>query len=129
MKIHKEKNRPINLNLWTMHFPITAIVSILHRISGIIMCFFLGILIYILYLSLSSYDGFLYITNILNYFTCKIIIWLIASIYLYHIIGGIRHILIDIGWLDDTFLSGKRTAYLLLLLSLILSIGIGIFLW
>ncbi|MCE1813691.1 succinate dehydrogenase cytochrome b556 large subunit, partial [Enterobacter hormaechei] len=31
-----KKQRPVNLDLQTIHFPVSAIVSILHRVSGVI---------------------------------------------------------------------------------------------
>ncbi|HLF66576.1 MAG TPA: succinate dehydrogenase, cytochrome b556 subunit, partial [Gammaproteobacteria bacterium] len=37
-------NRPINLNLFTIRFPLPAIVSILHRVSGVFLFLLLPIL-------------------------------------------------------------------------------------
>ncbi|MGL5372028.1 MAG: succinate dehydrogenase, cytochrome b556 subunit, partial [Plesiomonas shigelloides] len=51
------KQRPVNLDLKTISFPITAIASILHRVSGVITFIALGILLWLLSLSLSSEQG------------------------------------------------------------------------
>ncbi|MEX7656203.1 succinate dehydrogenase, cytochrome b556 subunit, partial [Pseudomonas aeruginosa] len=40
-----KKQRPVNLDLQTIRFPITAIASILHRVSGVITFIAVGILL------------------------------------------------------------------------------------
>ena len=46
--------RPINLNFLTMTFPITAIVSLLHRMSGIFLFLLIPLLLWMLQESLAS---------------------------------------------------------------------------
>ncbi|MCE1787313.1 succinate dehydrogenase, cytochrome b556 subunit, partial [Enterobacter hormaechei] len=53
-----KKQRPVNLDLQTIHFPVSAIVSILHRVSGVITFVAVGILLWLLGMSLSSQEGF-----------------------------------------------------------------------
>ncbi len=53
-----KKQRPVNLDLQTIRFPITAIASILHRVSGVITFVAVGILLWLLGTSLSSPEGF-----------------------------------------------------------------------
>lgn len=64
-----KKQRPINLQLQTIHFPVTAIASILHRVSGVITFVAVGILLWLLGLSLSSLEGFQYATEIMHSFS------------------------------------------------------------
>ncbi|MGL1161857.1 succinate dehydrogenase, cytochrome b556 subunit, partial [Vibrio parahaemolyticus] len=42
------KQRPVNLDLTTIRFPVTAIASILHRVSGVITFVAVGILLWLL---------------------------------------------------------------------------------
>lgn len=63
-----EKQRPVNLDLQTIHFPITAISSILHRVSGVITLIAVGILLWLLGTSLSSPEGFQYASEIMTGF-------------------------------------------------------------
>ncbi|MDU1086022.1 MAG: succinate dehydrogenase, cytochrome b556 subunit [Leclercia adecarboxylata] len=49
-----KKQRPVNLDLKTIRFPVTAIASILHRVSGVITFVAVGILLWLLGTSLSS---------------------------------------------------------------------------
>ena len=53
-----KKQRPVNLDLRTIRFPVTAIASILHRVSGVITFVAVGILLWLLGVSLSSPEGF-----------------------------------------------------------------------
>lgn len=53
-----KKQRPVHIDLQTIRFPATAIASILHRISGVIMLFAVGILIWMLNESLASPESF-----------------------------------------------------------------------
>ena len=50
--------RPVNLDLTTFRFPITAIASILHRVSGVILFFGSFILMALLGMSLENEAGF-----------------------------------------------------------------------
>ncbi|MBK4764987.1 MAG: succinate dehydrogenase, cytochrome b556 subunit [Pantoea sp. Brub] len=113
----------------TIRFPITAISSILHRISGIIILFTPGIMLWILHKSLSSPKNFKYTVSIINNFYSKIFLWGISIILIYHLISGIRHLVMDFGFLIKTFKSGVYSSYVAFIITLILSILIGVFIW
>ncbi|MBS1204231.1 MAG: sdhC [Proteobacteria bacterium] len=124
-----KKQRPVNLDLTTIRFPVTAIASILHRVSGIITFVAVGILLWLLGLSLSSEDGFLAASAIINSFFVKFILWGILTALAYHAVGGIRHMLMDFGWLEETFEAGKRSANLSFVATVVLSILAGVLVW
>lgn len=86
-----EKQRPVNLDLKTIRFPVTAIASILHRVSGVITFVAVGILLWLLGTSLSSPEGFLRASAIMNSFFVKFIMWGILTALAYHVVGGVRH--------------------------------------
>ena len=94
-----KKQRPVNLDLATIRFPVTAIASILHRVSGVITFVAVGILLWLLGLSLSSEEGFQSASAIMSGFFVKFILWGILTALAYHAVGGIRHMLMDLaGW-------------------------------
>ncbi|ANI83878.1 succinate dehydrogenase cytochrome b556 subunit [Kosakonia oryzae] len=124
-----KKQRPVNLDLTTIRFPVTAIASILHRVSGVITFVAVGILLWLLGLSLSSEDGFLTAAAIVNSFFVKFILWGILTALAYHAVGGIRHMLMDFGWLEETFEAGKRSANLSFVITVVLSILAGVLVW
>ncbi len=120
--------RPINLNLFTIRFPLPAIVSILHRISGVILFLLLPPLLWVFSLSLASEHSFMVLQDFLAAPWVKILAWLILVPLFYHLIAGIRHLFMDIH-IGEELKSGRRGAMLTLLLSLIIAVLLGVWLW
>ncbi|WP_455427401.1 succinate dehydrogenase cytochrome b556 subunit [Dryocola sp. LX212] len=126
---NSKKQRPVNLDLSTIRFPVTAIASILHRASGVITFVAVGILLWLLGLSLSSPEGFLVASSMMSGFFVKFIMWGILTALAYHVVGGIRHMLMDVGYLEETFLAGKRSAMISFVITVVLSILAGVLVW
>ncbi|GMB70299.1 succinate dehydrogenase cytochrome b556 large subunit [Pectobacterium brasiliense] len=124
-----KKQRPVNLELQTIQFPVTAIVSILHRVSGVITFVAVGILLWLLGTSLSSEEGFLRAAEIMDSFIVKFIVWGILVALAYHIVGGIRHLLMDFGYIEEDFAAGKRSANISFIITVVLSILAGVLVW
>ena len=124
-----KKQRPINLDLSTIRFPLTAIASILHRVSGVITFIAVGILLWLLGLSLSSSDGFAQAQNLVNGFFVKFILWGILTALAYHVAGGIRHLMLDFGALKETLPVGILSARITFICTVVLSILAGILVW
>lgn len=74
-KAVKNKQRPVNLDLQTISFPVTAIASILHRVSGVITFVALAILLWMLGTSLASPEGFESVVAIMDNFLVKFVLW------------------------------------------------------
>lgn len=123
-----KKQRPVNLNLSTIKMHPAANASIMHRISGVIMVFAIGILLWTLSLSLSSAEGFAQIQSLLDGVFFKLIIIGIVSALIYHVLGGIRHLLMDLGHFEE-LASGNATAKLIIALWLVLTVLVGVKLW
>lgn len=122
------KARPVNLNLMTIHQPVTAVVSILHRLSGVILFLCIPLLLWVFSASLNSPDSYAYIHTWLSKISIKLMIWVILSALIYHIFAGIRHFVMDFGW-GESLKSGRIGAYLVMILSLIFAVFLGIWLW
>lgn len=97
----ERKSRPVNLDLQTIHFPITAIASILHRVTGVITFVAVGILLWLLSLSLSSPVGYMKAVDIVDGWFVTFILWGILTALAYHIVGGVRHLLMDLGHFEE----------------------------
>jgi succinate dehydrogenase / fumarate reductase cytochrome b subunit len=124
-----KKQRPVNLDLQTIRFPVTAIASILHRVSGVITFVAVGILLWLLGISLSSEEGFMHAAAIMNSGFVKFIFWGILTALAYHICGGIRHLLMDFGMIEESLAAGTRSAYVAIGLTVVLSILAGVLVW
>lgn len=120
--------RPKNLNLLTIQFPIPAIVSILHRISGVILFLLIPLFLWGLHLSLASQTSFDQLTMLFVKPWIKFLIWCSLAAFIYHFIAGIRHLLMDIH-IGEELKSGRVTAISTMVISVILIILAGIWLW
>ena len=115
-----EKKRPINLDIGTMRLPITAYVSILHRVSGVVIFFALAILLWLLDESLSSQQSFDSLKETLTQPIARIIVWTSLVALLYHSVAGIRHLLMDLGVGEESFQIGRISAWIAVALALAL---------
>lgn len=123
------KQRPVNLDLKTISFPITAIASILHRVSGVITFIALGILLWLLSLSLSSEQGFAQAQAITDTFLVKFILWGILTALTYHVVGGVRHLLMDLGFGEENLAVASRSARIAFSITIVLSLLAGVLVW
>ncbi len=122
------KARPVNLNLMTIRQPVTAVVSILHRLSGVILFLCIPLLLWLFSASLNSPDSYAYVHGWLSKIAVKLMIWIVLSSLIYHIFAGIRHFVMDFGW-GESLNSGKMGAWLVMMLSLLFAVFLGIWLW
>lgn len=123
-----KKQRPVNLDLTTIHFPSAAKASILHRISGVIMLVAIGLLVWALALSLNSAADFSFIKDLMTGFVAKFIAWGILSALGLHLLAGIRHLVMDMGYWEE-IKSGNRSANAVFVGAIILSVLAGVWLW
>lgn len=121
------RSRPVNLNLFKIRFPLPAIVSILHRVTGV--CLFLLIPIALWFLSYSFTEvGFNNIHTWMSDPLIKILIWLALIPYLFHLVAGVRHLLSDLH-IGDTLPAGRYTAVLTFVISALLVLMLGVWIW
>lgn len=120
--------RPVNLDLSQFSFPLPALTSIVHRATGIILFVGIAILMYILELSLASEESFNAVKESLDGFFVKFIIWGILSGLLYHLVAGIKHILMDFG-IGETLEGGVLGAKVTIVISVVLILLAGAWLW
>lgn len=121
--------RPVFLNLMQMKFPPMAIASIFHRISGVVL--FLG-LPFVLYLLQCIFQSDLNSVNQASVWIqngmIKGLVWIFLVALTYHLIAGIRHILMDFG-IGEALNTARLGAWIVMGASFILAIILGIWLW
>lgn len=120
--------RPVNLNLFRMKFPPMAILSILHRISGVVLFLLLPLALYLLHASLHSEASFAQIQVFVAKPVVRFFLWAMLSAVSLHLFAGIRHMLMDIG-LGESVATARVTAYLILFLAFIAIVALGVWLW
>lgn len=118
------KNRPVNLELSTITFPITAIVSITHRISGVILLGGILVLLWMFHASLSSEESFNQLKALLVTPWMKVVVWLILSALAYHLVMGVRHLIMDMG-VGESLQGGRAGAGIALIAAVVLIVLAG----
>jgi succinate dehydrogenase / fumarate reductase cytochrome b subunit len=122
------KKRPVNLNLLTIKQPITAFVSITHRITGVLTVIFVPFFLWGLSRAVASSNSFAQLQALLQNSFIKLMLFLFVSAVLYHLVMGLRHLLMDLGFAEN-FHAGKKTAWAAIILAAILIIIWGIYIW
>ena len=130
------QKRPVFLNLWQLKFPLPAIISILHRISGVALFVLLPAVLWMLQHVLfahvaykSHYSGHgagTWVTPapmlgpVAHFF-----LWLWLAAFGYHLLAGLRHLVMDLGW-AESLPAARRSAMLVLILAVIFAVWVMI---
>ncbi|HWV15244.1 MAG TPA: succinate dehydrogenase, cytochrome b556 subunit [Cellvibrio sp.] len=122
------KKRPVNLDFATIKLPITAIVSILHRVSGIFLFAGMAVLLWLLDSSLDSQESFAAVREISSNLVFKLVLWAVLAGLAYHTVMGIRHLIMDFG-VGESLKGGQLGAKIALVLAIILIALAGVWLW
>lgn len=128
MKKAVKSQRPVNLDLRTIKLPITGITSFLHRVSGIILFLGLGIMLYALSNSLESQEGFGEVKACLTSPLAKFVAWGLLSALLYHLVAGVRHLIMDMG-IGETLEGGRLGSKIIIAVSVVLIVLAGVWIW
>lgn len=132
------KKRPEfrNINIFhdvrTYRMPLAALVSILHRISGMVMFILLPFVIWMFDTSVSSEISFARFTSaftaglgfVPGWFVKLVALALIWA-YLHHLIAGLRHVWMDVSHSAVTKDFGRQSAAFTLVVSIAVTLVLG----
>jgi succinate dehydrogenase / fumarate reductase cytochrome b subunit len=105
--------RPVFLNLFRIHLPVTAVLSLAHRGTGVILFLLIPGLIYLLGLSLEGPQGYEQVLSLVQHPVGRSIFILITWFLAHHLFAGIRYLLLDIDIGIDAAHS-RRSAWLVI---------------
>jgi succinate dehydrogenase / fumarate reductase cytochrome b subunit len=120
--------RPIYLDVTKYRYPNTAIVSILHRVSGVILFLYIPFLLCALDRSVSSGEEFQGLVLSLDLPIMKILAWGFLAALIFHLVAGIRHLLMDMG-IGESHRGGRLGANIVFIVSALLILAAGVWLW
>lgn len=122
------KKRPKHLDLLRIKLPLPGIVSILHRISGALLFLALPLLLLMLDQSLRSIETYTSLSETLAHPVLKLLLLGAAWAFLHHFCAGLRYLAIDLHW-ASSLAAARASSKLVLLVSLALTLLIGVKLW
>ncbi len=123
-----QQNRPKHLNLIKIAFPLPAIVSGLHRISGLLLFLSLPALLWLLQATLTSPEKFVQYHACITHPLVKLFFMPVLWAYMHHFCAGIRFLFLDVHKGLD-LPTARLTAKVVMIVSLILTALIGVLVW
>ena len=116
--------KPVYINLFKIQLPLSALLSISHRVSVILIFFLvLPVSAYILNLLLASQDSFSSFVDVFNssVFLRTFVLFNIL-IFEYHVIAGIRHMLMDFKLVSETLSASNTSAITALIIFFVIAL-------
>lgn len=125
---HDPMRRPKYLNLLEIRQPLSAVVSILHRIGGAALFLALPLLIWLLEMSLDSPERFDALGSVAGGPSVKLLLLGLLWAFLHHFCAGLRVLLLDVH-LGVGKAQARASAGAVLAASLLLTAFLGAKLW
>jgi len=122
------KQRPKHLALHLIKLPLPAIVSVLHRASGLLLFLALPLLLLMLQYSLRSIETYTRLLEVLAHPLAKLLLLGLVWAFLHHFCAGLRFLVIDLHRMRD-LVQARSSARAVLASSLLLTVLLGAKLW
>jgi succinate dehydrogenase / fumarate reductase, cytochrome b subunit len=106
--------------------PLAGRVSILHRISGLILFLLLPFSLYLFEQSLTSEISFDTLKAIAAFPLVKLIVLVLSWAFLFHFCAGLRHLAMDINHDAVSKEKGKHTSLVVLIVSSLLTLAVAL---
>jgi succinate dehydrogenase / fumarate reductase cytochrome b subunit len=121
--------RPKYVDVNMLHLPVPGLVSIFHRVTGVVMFVFLiPALLYVLQCTVGSEAGFNQWKSFFSEPLVKVIFLGFVWAYMHHFFAGIRYLLLDLH-IGVALEAARFSAKLVLALGLLATIAIGVRIW
>jgi len=91
-------NRPLSPHLQVYRLPFTALTSISHRISGVLLSGGALVLVYWVIAAAAGPQAYATASTILSSLPVQMLIFLWTFVLFYHLCNGIRHLVWDVGY-------------------------------
>ena len=122
------KKRPKHLALHQIKLPLPGIVSILHRVSGLLLFIALPFLLLMLQYSLSSIETYTQLMDVLGNPLLKVLLIGLLWAFMHHFCAGLRYLAIDFHLVRD-LAHARNSSRVVMAVSLVLTFLAGVKLW
>jgi succinate dehydrogenase / fumarate reductase cytochrome b subunit len=114
----QKRNRPKNLNLFTIRLPINAIVSIMHRMSGMALFVMIPALLWALNASTESAQTYVELSLLLTHWLVKLLLIALSWAFFHHFYAGLRHLAMDVHWMTSLQKARLSSRFVLVLVAI-----------
>jgi succinate dehydrogenase / fumarate reductase cytochrome b subunit len=122
------KKRPKHLALHQIKLPLPGVVSILHRVSGLLLFIALPLLLLMLQYSLASIETYTRLMGVLANPLLKLLLLGLLWAFMHHFCAGLRYLAIDMHLVRD-LAQARNSSKVVMVVSLLLTILVGAKLW
>ena len=123
-----ENKRPKHLALHHIKLPLPGFVSILHRVSGLILFLALPLLLLMLQYSLRSIETYTQLLSVLAHPLLKLMLLGLLWAFLHHFCAGLRYLAIDLRYITS-LTQARNSSKAVMVVSLALTVLAGAKLW
>lgn len=109
----KNKKRPVYLDLLHIRHPVGSVVSILHRVTGVLLVALLPFMLHFLQESLAGAEGYAKVSGMLHAPAARVGLLFVVLLLSHHLFAGLRHLLLDLD-LGISRAGGRGGAWLVL---------------
>ena len=127
MQSQIQTRRPKYLNLIAIRLPLPGFVSILHRISGVLLIWALPFLIWALAVAVDSPGGYELVSTVMAYPIIKLLLLGVIWSFCHHLVAGIRFLLLEMR-IGIELHTARLAAGLVMVVSILLTVFLG-YIW
>lgn len=113
--------RPRFLNLFYLRYPVGAVCSFAHRVSGVLLALCLPVLVWLLRRSLEGPSGYEAAVAAMHPLAAKAVALVFFWALAHHVLAGVRHLLKDIDR-GSTLAAARRSAWSVNVLGMLLAL-------
>ncbi|MCK9609457.1 MAG: succinate dehydrogenase, cytochrome b556 subunit [Methylomonas sp.] len=90
-------NRPLSPHLQVYRLPLTGLISITHRMTGVLLSMGLLLFVYVLLAIAAGESTYLDMQAFMSFWLFKLVYWGFVYALFFHLCHGIRHLIWDVG--------------------------------
>jgi len=107
-------NRPLSPHLQVYKLPLTGLISITHRITGVALSAGLLLVVYMLVMIASGAEAYAALQQVMQWWLVKLVYWGLLYALFFHLCHGVRHLIWDTGQSFDKAILQQYALYELL---------------
>lgn len=104
-------NRPLSPHLQVYRLPLTGIISITHRATGVFLTLGLLLIVYLLWTLTQGQENYSAMQKVMHLWPLQIILWGFIYALFFHLCHGIRHLIWDFGKSFDREILNRYALY------------------